>query len=102
MSRYERVNLLAQYRATPFGGPAQVLEWEVRYFEPGGQAANSAFYASRADAERDIVREARRGFSSKGPFPARRAATVPPRPPSAEDDGAPASSQTNAPDYEEH
>lgn len=67
MSRYERVNLLAQYRATPLGGAAQVTEWEVRFFEPG-QAANSAFYTSRKDADKDIVRLSKRGFEHEGPF----------------------------------
>jgi hypothetical protein len=69
MSRYERVNLMAQLRATPLGGTARVREWEVRYFEPGGAAANSAFYASRSDAARDIRRQALLGRISEGPFP---------------------------------
>ena len=70
MGRYERVNLLAQYRATPFGGTAQVTEWEVKVFEPGGAAANSAFYASRRDAEKDIQRETAKGNTCVGPVPA--------------------------------
>jgi hypothetical protein len=68
MSRYERVNQHARYRATPAaGGPAQVKEWEVRFFEPSG-AANSAFYASRRDALADIQREIGRGRNCEGPF----------------------------------
>lgn len=71
MSRYERVNLRAQYSATQLGGTAGVKEWEVQFFEPGSTAANSAFYSSPGDARRDIAREARKGRTHEGPFPAR-------------------------------
>jgi hypothetical protein len=71
MSRYERVNLHARYRATPLGQAAAVREWEVRFCEPGG-AANSAFYASRRDALADMDRETARGRACEGPFAVRR------------------------------
>lgn len=70
MGRYERVNLLAMYRATPFGGTAQVREWEVKVFEPGATAANSAFYTNRRDALQDIDRETAKGNRCEGPVPA--------------------------------
>jgi len=70
MSRYERVNLRAQYSATPIGGHARVKEWEVRFFDPATGAANSAFYTSPRDAGQDITRQARLGFEHDGPFPA--------------------------------
>jgi hypothetical protein len=70
MGRYERVNLLAMYRATPFGGTAQVTEWEVKVFEPGAAAANSAFFTSPRDAQAGIREEERRGNTCEGPFPA--------------------------------
>ena len=69
MGRYEQVNLLAAYRATPMLGKAQVSEWEVKVFEPGAAAANSAFYTSRRDALQDIDRETRRGRMCEGPIP---------------------------------
>lgn len=73
MSRYDRVNQHARYRAKPAtGGPAEVHEWEVRFLEPGG-AANSAFYASRRDALADIQREATRGRTCEGPWAVRTA-----------------------------
>lgn len=87
MSRYERVNLMAQYRATPLGGTAQVSEWEVRFFEPG-QAANSAFYTSRRDADRDIDRHTQRGFGHEGPFPARARPSIRTTHPSPDPDSA--------------
>ena len=70
MSRYKRVNLRAQYGATPMGGHAQVREWEVKVFEPDAAAANSAYFTSPRDARQGIAAEERRGNTCEGPIPA--------------------------------
>ena len=98
MSRYERVNLRAQYSATPLGGQAQVHEWEVRFFDPATGAANSAFYTSPRDAGQDITKQARLGFEHEGPFPAGALPPVrPDRPSPHPGAGGPGRSDANAP-----